>query len=139
MMDLDQLYRDSSFPASFTGKKQFIKTVKSQYPNIKTSEIEKKLKSIDSYTLHKPTRKPPLYRRIFTKGINYLYQIDLVDMSKFSEENDGYKFLITIIDTFTKKAWAFKLKNKTANSIMSVMKKFLLVNRPQKVEFDQGN
>ena len=137
-MNLKRLYHDSSFPASFTGKARFTKAVQSQNPNVKGKDVEKALKAIDSYTLHKPTKRQPLFRRIYTKGIAYLFQIDLVDMSKFAEENDGYHFLITIIDTFSKKAWAFKLKNKSASSIMRVMKVFLLTNRPQKIEFDQG-
>ena len=59
-------------------------------------------------------------------------------MSKFENENDGYRWLITIIDTFSKKAWAFKMKNKSAKSIMEVMVPFLRKNKPQKIEFDQG-
>ena len=137
-MDFKQLYNDSNFPASFTGKARFTKAVQSKYPNTKTKDVEKAFKAIDSYTLHKPTKRQRVFRRIYTKGIAYLFQIDLVDMSKFAQENDGYHFLITIIDTFSKKAWAFKLKNKSASSIMQVMKVFLLTNRPQKIEFDQG-
>ena len=73
-----------------------------------------------------------------TKGIDYLYQIDLVDMSKFADENDDYKWIITCIDTFSKKAWAFKVRDKSGVSITNTMKVLLLVNRPQKIEFDQG-
>lgn len=137
-MDFKELYHDSTFPASFTGKNTFIKGVQSRYPNVKAKDVEKALKAVDSYTLHKPTRRQPLFRRIFTKGINYLYQIDLVDMRKFADENDGYTMIITIIDTFSKKAWAFKLKDKSASSIWRVMKTFLMINRPNKIAFDQG-
>ena len=137
-MDFQQLYNDPKFPASFAGQNTFIKAVKSQNQNVKTKDVQKALRKIDSYTLHKPTKKPALFRRIFTKGIGYLYQIDLVDMSKYASKNDGHHFMITIIDTFSKKAWAFKLKNKSAKSILNTMKTFLLVNRPQKIEFDQG-
>ena len=138
-MDLKRLYNDAKFPASFAGKNRFTNAIQSRYPNVKANDVEKALRATDSYTLHKPTRRTPLYRRIYTKGINYLYQIDLVDMTKFANENDGYKWLITCIDTFSKKAWSFKMKNKTANSIVEVMKPFLLANHPQKLEFDQVN
>ena len=40
--------------------------------------------------------------------------------------------------SFSKKAWAFKMKRKSAKSIMSVMTPFLRSNTPQKMEFDQG-
>ena len=137
-MDIKKLYNDPKFPASFAGKNRFFKAVKAKKNNAKSKEVKRALKAVDSYTLHKPVRKPSLYRRIYTKGIKYLYQIDLVDMTKFEKENDGHRWLITIIDTFSKKAWAFKMKRKNATAIMEVMGPFLHQNTPKKVEFDQG-
>ena len=137
-MNFKQLYQDSKFPASFTGKLRFYDAVKSRNKKVNYKSVQNALKSIDSYTLHKPTVKPQKYRRIYTKRIKYLCQIDLVDMTKFQKQNSGYRWIITIIDTFSKKAWAFKMKIKTAKSIMSVMKPFLDENVPEKMEFDQG-
>ena len=137
-MDLKRLYNDPTFPASFAGKERFYKAARLVNQNVSKKSVEKDLKAVDSYTLHKPTKKASLYRRVFTKGIGYLYEADLVDMSKFKHENDGYTFLITIIDTFSKKAWAFKLKRKTGKSIVEVMSPFLRDNKPQKMSFDQG-
>ena len=138
-MDLNALYKDPKFSGSFSGIKRFHEAVKLQDPTISRSEVLKSLRANDAYTLHKPVRRAPLYRRIYTKGVDYIYDIDLVDMSKFSEENDGHKFLITIIDTFSKRAWVFKLKNKSADSIVSVMKPFLETQKPRKMTFDQGS
>ena len=137
-MDFKKLYTDSKFPGSFSGKNRFIKAIRSKDRSIKRRDVEKALRSIDSYTLHKPLKKPKLYRRIYTKGINYQFQIDLIDMSKFEDENDGYRWFITIIDTFSKKAWAFKTKRKNGKAILEVMEPFLEENTPQKIEFDQG-
>ena len=53
-------------------------------------------------------------------------QCDLVDMSKFSRENNGFKWIITCIDTFSKKAWAFKMRDKSGISITNAMKVLLL-------------
>ena len=137
-MDIKKEYQNPKFSASFTGKKRFYNAIKSKNKNVKYKAVENELKKVDSYTLHKPVTKPSKYRRIFTKGINYLYQIDLVDMTKFEKKNNGYRWIITIIDTFSKKAWAFKMKRKSAKSIMSVMTPFLRSNTPQKMEFDHG-
>ena len=137
-MSWKKLYKDPNFPGSFGGKKQFYRHVRVLYPLVKFKDVEKFLMSNDSYTLHKPVRAPRRYRRIYTKGIDYLYQIDLVDMSKFFRENNGFKWIITCIDTFSKKAWAFKMRDKSGISITNAMKVLLLVNRPQKIEFDQG-
>ena len=137
-MDIKKLYQDPKFPALFAGKQRFFNAVKSKYKNAKLKTVEETLKSIDSYTLHKPVTKPQKYRRIYTKGIKYLYQIDLVDMTKLEKKNNGCRWIITIIDTFSKKAWAFKIKRKSAKSIMTVMVPFIHDNTPQKMEFDQG-
>ncbi len=137
-MDIKKLYTDPKFSASFAGKERFIKAIKLQDNTVKRKDIEAKLRGIGSYSLHKPLKRPKLFRRIYAKGINYQYQIDLIDMSKFEKENNGYRWFITIIDIFSKKAWAFKLKRKSANSIVQVMKPFFENNHPRKIEFDQG-
>ena len=137
-MSLKKLYRDPKFPASFTGQERFFNAQKQQNPSLSRKKVNRQLRAVDSYTLHKPTKKPKLYRRIYTKGINYLYQCDLVDLSAFQQDNDGYKWIITIIDTFSKKAWAFKMKRKTGQSIVEVMTPFLRENTPQKIQFDEG-
>ena len=106
-MDVQKLYQDPKFAASLAGKQRFYNAVKSKHKATKYKTIENVLKSVD--TLHKPVTKPSNCRRIFTKRIKYLYQIDLVDMKKFERNNNGYRWIITIIDTFSKKAWAFKM------------------------------
>ena len=139
-MDLKRLYQDPKFSGSFTGQDRFYKAQVRELrgESVSKGTVKKKLSAIDSYTLHKPVRRPKLYRRIITKGIDYLYQCDLVDMSAFHQENDGYKWIITIIDTFSKKAWAFKMRRKSGSSIVEVMTPFLRINTPQKIQFDQG-
>ena len=59
-------------------------------------------------------------------------------MSKYENENDGYRWFITIIDIFSKKAWAFKLKRRSGKAILKVMELFLEQQKPKKIEFDQG-
>ena len=137
-MDLKKLYTDPKFSGSFAGKHRFLKALKSRDRSITKADVEKALRSVDSYGLHRPVKRPQLFRRIYTKGINYLFQIDLIDMSKYENENDGYRWFITIIDTFSKKAWAFKLKRKSGKAILKVMEPFLEQHKPKKIEFDQG-
>ena len=138
-MDVKELYNDPKFPASFAAQDRFYYAQQQRNPSVSLGTVKKRLRAVDSYTLHKPTNKPKLYRRIYTKGINYLYQCDLVDLSSLQRENDGYKWIITIIDTFSKKAWAFKMKRKTGPSIVEVMTPFFRMNTPQKIQFDQGS
>jgi hypothetical protein len=56
-------------------------------------------------------------RRVVVPQIDHTWQADLVDVSKYADENDGYKFLLTCIDVFSKYAWAVPLKNKSGKTV----------------------
>lgn len=71
--------------------------------------------------LHKSARKNFQRRRVITKGIDDLWQADLVDMSTYAKQNRGFHFLLTVIDTFSKYAWVVPLKNKNAESVTNAM------------------
>ena len=45
------------------------------------------------------------------------WSADLIDKSSLSKYNNNYKFILTVIDMFTKYAWAIPLKNKSGLSI----------------------
>lgn len=137
-MNLNELYFDPKFPGAYGGVEKFYYEVKKKHPNVTRVEIRKFLTKQDAYTLHKIVRKPKLYRRVIVKGIEELYQADLVDFQKYTDENDGYRYVCFVIDTFSKKLWVFKLKNKTGLSLKKALQMFLLVNRPKKMQVDQG-
>jgi len=137
-MPWKKLYTDPTFPGSFGGKRLFYREVRKLYPFVKYIDIEKFLIGNDTYTLHKPVKKPRLYRRVYTKHIGYLFQVDLVDMRQYSNENDGFGWIITCIDTFSKKAWVFKIKDKTGMSVTRAMERLLTEERPNKIQFDEG-
>ena len=45
------------------------------------------------------------------------WSADLIDKSSLSKYNNNYKFILTVIDKFTKYAWAIPLKSKSGLSI----------------------
>ena len=61
--------------------------------------------------LHKPRRVRFQRRKVNVKGIDQIWSADLVDMSAFSDDNLGVKYLLTIIDVFSKYAWIMPLKS----------------------------
>ena len=50
------------------------------------------------------------------------WSADLIDKSSLSEYNNNHKFILTVIDIFTKYAWAIPLKNKSGLSITNGFK-----------------
>ena len=53
------------------------------------------------------------------------WSADLIDTLSLSKYNNNYKFILTVIDIFTKYAWAIPLKNKSGLSITNGFKTIL--------------
>ena len=51
--------------------------------------------------------------------------LDLIDMLKYSEYNDGIKYLIFLIDISSRKIWVYPVKNKTKFDILKSLEHFL--------------
>ena len=60
--------------------------------------------------LHEPARRYFLCRKVDIRTLNKTFEGDLIDMSKYVNENKGFKFLLTVIDTFSKYAYAVPQK-----------------------------
>lgn len=71
-------------------------------------------------------------------GIDDIWAADLVDMNGFAEENDGYKYLLTVIDVFSKYGWTIPLKNKTGLAVATALKKILKERKPRLMWVDKG-
>ena len=75
--------------------------------------------------LHKPARKNYKRRHVIMLGLDDTWQADLVDMSAYTTQNNGYKFLLTVIDNFSKFAWAVPTKSKSGRDIRELLQSFL--------------
>ena len=77
------------------------------------SEIKRAL----AYEMHSPARKSFPRRKFKVLGIGDLLQGDLVEMQTYAKENKGYRYMLTLIDCFSKKAWAVPIKDKTGLNV----------------------
>jgi len=91
-----------------------------------------------AFELHKPARKNYTRRRVNVYGKNDLWQADLVEMIPYSKQNKGYKYILCVIDCFTKFAWAIPLKSKSAKEVSRAMSKILLKRTPKLLQVDNG-
>ena len=111
---LKKIYYDPSHPASFAGPQKLYKIVKSEGKyNIGMHRIRKFLHNQESYSLHKPVRRRFSRNHVVSEGMNDLWMADLIDMVKYEKWNEGYKFILLVIDTFSKYVWVRPMKNKT--------------------------
>lgn len=76
--------------------------------------------------LHKPVIRKFRKRKIVTFGIDDLWAADLVIMSKYSSENSGFKYMLNVIDTFSKFAWVQPLKTKSGCDVAANFEKIIV-------------
>ena len=63
--------------------------------------------------LHKPIIKKFKERTVYSELKDNISGADLVDMQLINKFNKGFRFLLCVIDIFSKYAWVVALKDKT--------------------------
>ena len=87
--------------------------------------------------LHKPIRRKFKKRRVLVNGIDKIWAADLVDMQAFTKFNRGVKYLLAVIDVFSKYGWLIPLKDKTSKSVASALKTIFEERKPKKMWVDK--
>ena len=88
--------------------------------------------------LHKPARINFKRRRVIIKSLLDLMQADLVDMKEYERENKGYKYILVVINCFSKFVWAFPLKTKTSHEVAKALENVFKVQKPLHLCTDSG-
>ena len=88
--------------------------------------------------LHKPIRRKFEKRRVLVNGIDKIWAADLVHMQVFAKFNRGVKYLLAVIDVFSKYGWVIPLKDKTGKSVASALKTIFKERKPEKMWVDKG-
>lgn len=90
--------------------------------------------------LHKSARKNFRRRHVIVKGLNDLLQADLVEMIPYSKINKGYRYILVVINVFSKFVWCEAVKNKTGKEVTHAMEKILSQDKikPKNLQTDMG-
>jgi len=89
--------------------------------------------------LHKPAIKKFQRRRVTVKRIDEIFGADLVDMNEWKNDNNKIRYILTVIDVFSKFAWAIPLKDKTGASIKEGLDTIFKDRIPEFLWVDQGS
>lgn len=104
-----------------------------------TSKIVKEwLHRQNVYTLHKPIRHNFPTRRVIVSSVDDQWQADLVDMQKYKTQNENINYILTVMDIFSKYAWAIPIKKKTGNDIAEAFQNIFKERIPRKIHTDKG-
>ncbi len=108
--------------------------------NISQDKAKKILEEIESYTLHREFKQPKLYNPYYVRKRREQIQGDLIDVSALQRHNNGTRFLLLLIDIFTKKVWVYPLKSKSATNTSAALRHWLenLDVTPKILKTDKG-
>lgn len=95
-----------------------------------------------SQELHKRASKTFERRKVIEpNGAYNSIAMDLADMNFYKDANDGYRYILVVIDIFSRKVWVEPIKTKTAVSALEAFQKILkkMDKTPIKINADDGS
>ena len=102
---LKSIYYDIKNPAGFSSISKLAKA-----SGFSKKKVKEWLKAQPTYTLHRQARKRYPTRKYVVHDIDEQWQADLADVSLLAQQNNGYRFLLCVIDVFSRYAWVRPLR-----------------------------
>lgn len=131
---LSDVYYDIKHPAGFTSIAKLAKA-----SDVNENVVRSWLKEQPAYTLHRQARKNYPTRPYIIHDIDEQWQADLADVTLIANLNQGYRFILTVIDIFSRYAWARPLKSKRGEEVAKAFKEIFDEGRiPKRIQTDQG-
>ena len=85
--------------------------------------------------LHKPVKRSFKRMKVITFHINHIWGADLVDM--FNKKDGDFRYILTVIDIYSRYAWALPLKDKKGGTIVKAFKE--IGKKPEFLWVDKGS
>ena len=80
---------------------------------LRRARLKQFLANQQSYSPHKPAERHSKRSPNYVKVIEAPWEEDLADMMAMRGNNKWHKFIMRVIDIFTKRAWGIAIKNKS--------------------------
>ena len=140
--ELTRIYRDPADPAGLVGIDRLLRGPQQiNVPGVNRNVVEQFLKGEQAYTLHRPAIRRYVRNRTYVAGIDGQWQADLADMQAIDRQNKGARYLLTVIDVFSKFAWVAPVKSKDAAALSAAFQQILVLatpRHPRRLQTDKG-
>jgi hypothetical protein len=133
------IYYDQSNPNSYSTAQKLYKAAKEHLNKLTFKQVKDWLSAQFTYTLHRPVRRVFTRNPIIVECVDQQWEADLVEMQEYKRVNNGYRYILTVIDVMSKYSWAEPMKNKTGIEMVRVFKHIINNGRkPFYLRTDQG-
>ena len=123
---LQDIYLNPRNPGGFSGQLKLKREACEVRPDISIKDVKNFLKTQESHTLHGVVPKKYLKRRVSVRGPGHLLSSDLADMTNEARKsNSMFRYLIFIIDCFSRKLSVIPIKDKRGSTVASELDKYL--------------
>ena len=102
---------------------------------------QKNIKIFINEVYSKPPKKYYATNKTDVYYIDDIWSLDILDLKDYGPENNrGYRYVLIIIDNFSKFGWTIPLKNKNAQTIKDSFENILISSKrkPNLIESDRG-
>ena len=128
--NLSNIYYDLKRPEGYGGVKPMLAHDKN---------AKHWLSSQPTYSLHKPMRRRFPTRVYRSGGLNHLWQADLMEMIPYARVNKGYRYVLNVIDVFSRQVHAQPCKSKSGEDVAAALEKIFKQQKPPRfLQTDQG-
>lgn len=115
MEELRKLYYDPK--RGFLSADRLYEKAKEMDINVSRKQVKEFIKNQKVSQIFKPIKNRVYYQiKSKNKGVGNIVS-DLLDLSNYKHENNGYKYLLNIIDIWSRFVWSYTLKTKTPKEI----------------------
>ena len=135
---LKNLYYDLKSPQAYTSKRNVYKAAKKKHSDIRKKDVDLWFRKQLAPTLHKPVRYKFKRNKNIVLSIGDQYQSDLCDVTNIAKDNEGFTFLLTCIDCFSRYAWVKPVKNKSGKEIVKTLESIFHEKFCKRLQTDKG-
>jgi len=132
---MQKIYLNPSHPGSFGGESRL-----KQHTKLSSKKVKEFLGTQNCYIRHKQRRDKFHRRKVEVHESNYLWQADILFLKHLKKHNNNIAYILTVIDCFSRYAFAIPLKNKTSAEVIRAFDEIFKASnhKPKYLQCDQG-
>ena len=112
---LEKIYHTPGNPGALgEAERLYTRAKKLNVLGLTRAAVAKFLHGQQAYTLHKPAKRKCKRNITHVADIDAQWQADLADMQGLTTQNDGMRYILTVIDVFSKYTWSEPVRSKDA-------------------------